>query len=198
MTIEATDFLKTGDDKLIEELEEFMFRHLEDYKAVKNAYEEEVKDFKCVLGEDEGYIDGLIRAYKSTIVSDMLFAYELGRNANIAHFRDPGAYPFIQLSPEVYLQEHVMRRMPKRTKACAVISNIVEFLKERDISCNAIIEYFAYLETICGKYAHFRGYVDGNTIFQNTIPGYAEDTVFTAAYRHHMKEVTGADIRLVI
>lgn len=198
MTIDVTDFLKTDDEKLIEELDEFMFRHFEDYKAVKNAYEEEVKDFKCVLGADESYIDGLIRAYKSTIVSDMLFAYELGRQANMEHFRNPGAYPFMQLSPEIYLQEHVMRRMPKRVKGCGVINNIVDFLKEKSLSCNAIIEYFAYLETICGKYAHFKGYMDGNSVFQNTIPGYAEDTVFTSAYRHHMKEVTGADFRFAM
>lgn len=198
MTIDVTEFLLTGDDKLIEELDEFMFRHFDDYKAVKNAYEEEVKDFKCLLGEDEGYVDGLVRAYKSTIASDMLFAYELGRQANVEHFRNPGARPFVELSPEVYLQEHVMRRMPKRVKGCAVISNIVEFLKERDISCNAIIEYFAYLETICGKYAHFKGYMDGNSVLENTIPGYAEDTVFTSVYRHHMKDVTGVDIRLVV
>lgn len=94
----------------------------------------------------------------------MLFAYELGRQANMEHFRNPGAYPFIQLSPEIYLQEHVMRRMPKRVKGCGVINNIVDFLKEKSLSCNAIIEYFAYLETICGisnlKPENFEDYYD--------------------------------------
>lgn len=198
MTIEVTDFMLAGDDKLIEELDEFMFRHFEDYRAVKEAYEEEVHDIECMLEENEEYVSGLIRAYKSTIVSDMLFAYELGKNANLTHFRNPGSYPFIQLSPEIYLQEHIMRQMPKRVKACAVIRNIDEFLEERDLNCNAIIEYFAYLETICGKYAHFRGYIDGNTIFRNAVPGYAEDTVFTAAYRHHMREIIGADLRFAV
>ena len=178
---------KVTKELLIEPLLNLMTEQVEDF-------EEETKAYKNALItlEKELPIEELEEAIFQLTASIVLFSGWLGFKANMDHFADPIAQNFLEVDAETYLQEHVLQQMPRHKKAQETLHNILSRLpQEREEMYEKIVEYISHLETILPKFAHYYGYILGNELLPNILPGYAEDTKMTAKYERILREYMG-------
>lgn len=139
-----------------------------------------------------GDAQALDAAYRSAIISDALFAFQKGMEANLYHFRNPYVSSFTQVDFDNLHQEPVMMAMPKRAAAEKVIDAIrTAFFQDGAAWCEAINEYIIDLEVILPKLMHFEGYLAGNSWFHMTIPGYQEDHALTSIYQMQINQYFG-------
>ena len=91
---------------------------------------------------------------------------------------------------EDLLQE---RRIPQKSQAQLIdyYRDSPEEIKEQ---LDAIDGYYAYMETVGYKLAHYMGFLFGNQFFPKVIPGYTEDRVCTFLYTGMMADVLEMDI----
>ena len=136
-----------------------------------------------VLSETGADTTTFKKAVVSATVSDALFAFHKGMEANLYHFQHPYVPNFASLDFEDMFQEHVMMFMPKRSAAEKVIEEIrSEYLQEDVPWCETISEYIIDLEVVIPKIMHFEGYKAGNAWFAMTVPGYQEYYALTSVY----------------
>ena len=122
-------------------------------------------------------------AYRAAIISDALFAFQKGLEANLFHFRNPHILSIINVDFNDLYQEHVMASMPKRVAAEKIISTTEAVYLQTDESAHdAVREYIVELEVTIPKIMHLAGYLAGNTWFSLTTPGYQEDQALTSIY----------------
>ena len=139
-----------------------------------------------------GDTTALHQAYRSAIVSDALFAFQKGFEANLHHFRQPHMPNFTDVDFEDMYQEHIMMTMPKRVAAEKLYSAIEkEYFTTDEVWCQAIREYIIDLEVVVPKLMHFEGYKAGNAWFPLTIPGYQEDQTLTNIYQMQISQYFG-------
>lgn len=132
------------------------------------------------------------KAVIAATVSDALFAFQKGMEANLYHFQHPYVPNFASLDFEDMFQEHVMMFMPKRLAAEKVIEEIrKEYFQEEVSWCETINEYIIDLEVVIPKIMHFEGYKAGNAWFSVTIPGYQEDYALTSIYAMQVHKYFG-------
>ena len=57
-----------------------------------------------------------------------------------------------------------------------------------------VIEYISYLETVCPKLAHFRGYLQGDALMKQTVPSYQPDAALMEQYRKLLEDYLDVDL----
>ena len=145
-----------------------------------------------VLSETGADATAFKKAVVAATVSDALFAFQKGMEANLYHFQHPYVPNFAGLDFEDMFQEHVMMFMPKRSAAEKVIEEIrKEFFQEDVPWCVTINEYIIDLEVVIPKIMHFEGYKAGNAWFAVTIAGYQEDYALTSVYSMQLQQYFG-------
>lgn len=145
-------------------------------KACQNAMEKlaQTQGELCAALSDA--IDGQLRAL-------VLFSAGLGLKENLARFRDP-VRDFLDVGFDVFLQEETAGSLPaiadaRRTQA-AFFARLSP--AEQEIY-DAVTEYICYLETVAPKLAHYHGYLLGNDLLPQMVPGYHPDAQQTFRYR---------------
>lgn len=127
--------------------------------------------------------DTFHQAIRTATISDALFAFQKGMEANLYHFQHPYVPSFVGVDFEDAFQEHIMMCMPKRLKAEQVITATQKsFFQDAAPWCETISEYIIDLEILVPKIMHFEGYKAGNVWFTLTIPSYSEDAALTSKY----------------
>ena len=145
-----------------------------------------------VLSETGADTTTFKKAVVSATVSDALFAFHKGMEANLYHFQHPYVPNFASLDFEDMFQDHIMMFMPKRSAAEKVIEEIrSEYLQEDVPWCETISEYIIDLEVVIPKIMHFEGYKAGNAWFPMTVPGYQEDYALTSVYSMQLQQYFG-------
>jgi len=124
--------------------------------------------------------------------SSVLFSGMLGLKANLDHFTDPIARSFLDVDFEVYLREETARRLPGYQDAQRERDSFFARLSpaEQEIYQD-VMEYTCYLETVAPKLAHYYGYILGNDLLPQVIPGYHPDTLQTAQYEAMLTQYWG-------
>ena len=70
-----------------------------------------------------------------------------------------------------------------------------EFPEAQREAAAQIGDYYAYLETVGFKIAHYWGFLWGNAFYSQVIPGYAPDSSFTSQYAHMIERDLGIVIQ---
>jgi len=163
---------------LVEPLLDMMTEQLEDFAEDQRKYREALSTLN-----DDMPVQELEKAIYRQIVSMVLFAGWLGFKANMDHFADPVARTFLEVDHETYLQEHVVQRLPQYKTAQNTIREFLSQLTvEQEETYETVMEYISHLETVVPKLAHYYGYLLGNEMLPNILPGYCEDVRLTLGY----------------
>lgn len=160
-----------------------------DFSKVHNGY----LDAMEILSKTQGdCCQTEMNAIDSQLRSLILFSGMLGLKANLDHFIDPIARNFLDVDTEVYLREETAHRLPGYKVAQQARDMFFAQLSsaEQDIY-DAVIEYTCYLETVVPKLAHYYGYMLGNDLLSQVIPGYHPDTLQTAHYEAMLSRYWG-------
>ena len=96
-----------SDEKVYEYIHTMLQEYEPDYQRQHEVYLQALDEMRTAGGD----ANGLDQAYRKAIVSDALFAFNKGLEANLFHFHNPCVPCFIQADfPDLY-QEHVMMCM---------------------------------------------------------------------------------------
>ena len=185
-------FLKgMTDDEIWVHLQALLQKYSPDTLAREKEYLEALDQISSSSEESQR----INHVYRSAIISDALFAFQKGLEANLFHFRNPHVPSIINVDFNDLYQEHVMGLMPKRMAAEKIIS-IAEatYLQTNESAHDAIREYIVDLEVTVPKIMHLEGYLAGNTWFALTIPGYQEDQALTSIYSLQIHQYFGCSL----
>lgn len=183
-------------DRLIYTLESVMTAEFEDFAEIRKQYERAL----AALGELPDSTapispDAEAAAIRQQIATTLLFCGLLGLKANWDHFADPVARTFLEVEAETYLREATLRRLPeyaaatqRREQFCRQLTAQQQTLYE-DINT-----YTCYWETVGAKLAHYYGYLFGNSLLPQVVPGYHPDQRLTARYSAMLEDYFGQSI----
>lgn len=172
-------------EHITEAVIKLMEERFEDFPQVRkqylNAMEKLTKTQGTATATEMDAIDSQLRSL-------VLFSGMLGLKANLDHFKDPIAHNFLDVDSEVYLREETAHQLPAYAKAQqARDAFFARLSSEEQKIYDAVTEYTCYLETVAPKLAHYYGYILGNDLLPQVIPGYHPDTFQTAQYEAMLK-----------
>ena len=162
---------------------------LGDFSQVRNGYLAAMEKLKKTQADRcQAEMDAIDNQLQSLV----LFSGMLGLKANLDHFIDPIARSFLDVDTEVYLREETAHRLPEYKAAQQTRDAFFARLsfEEQDVY-DAVTEYTCYLETVAPKLAHYYGYILGNSLLPQVIPGYHPDTLQTAHYEATLSQYWG-------
>ena len=164
---------------ITEAILELMEEMFADFAPVRSRYLAAMEKLAMTHGE---LCRAEAKAIDSQLGSLVIFSGALGLKANLDHFIDP-IRDFLAVDFDVFLREETARSLPSYATAQRARNDFFARLSpaERDIY-DAVVVYTSYLETVAPKLAHYYGYILGNELLPQVIPGYHPDSLHTARY----------------
>ena len=128
--------------------------------------------------------------------SDALEAQFAAKLWNLECFQQPVNKLRINTDYEDLHQEQQLSHLPEVIRLEKVLHAAYEdFSPAQREAAAQIGDYYAYLETVGFKIAHYWGFALGNTFYSQVIPGYVPDSSFTTQYAHMIERDLGMVIR---
>ena len=179
--------------QIVRELEVYLEERFESFAAAHERYINAVVRLRNELGTAASpSVDDMVNAIDRQTASNLLFSGFLGMKSNLDHFMDPVARTVLDVDFPVFLREETATRLPEYKKAQEIIDAFIAPLTPaQKESFEDIIEYISYLETMGPKLAHYYGYILGNDMLRNLVPGYHPDEVLTLHYRSMLERYLG-------
>lgn len=181
--------------KIVDALVEQLLEHMEDFREDHHRYLTAISRLKSALGDHMApLVDNVVAAIHRRTASDLIFAGALGLKMNLDHFQNPMSpnctWPQIDFND--YLRENIAHSLPEYQLTETILSDFYNSLtpEQREIYC-AITEYASHLETVGPKLAHYYGYLLGDTLLYNIVPGYHPDRVLTMNYNTMLEDYFG-------
>lgn len=181
--------------QIARELEVYLEVHFSSFVVERTRFSNAVDRLRYELDEElSPTIENLLNAIDKQTASNLLFSCALGFKSNLDHFIDPMARTVLDVDFPVYLREETAMRLPEYVKAQTTIDAFFAHLPEQyDELVEALIRYISYLETTGPKLAHYFGYLLGNDILPNIVPGYHADHVLTMRYGSMLADYLGIE-----
>lgn len=177
---------------MVEALTGWMEDRLEDFREERQRCDAAAASLAQELGDAVAAELGAIRRQ---VASGLRFSAFLGFRDNLRHFADPIARTFLEADFETYLREGTARQLPEYVAARAERERFYALLSpaQREFY-EDIAAYAGYLETLGPKLAHYYGYLLGDELLPQVMPGYVPDRKLNAKYRRMLEDYCGADL----
>lgn len=181
--------------QIVRELEVYLEEKFETFLVVHSRYINAIAQLRKELGAAiSPSVDDLMEAIDKQTASNLLFSGALGIKFNLDHFIDPMARTVLDVDFPVFLREETAMRLPEYVKAQENIDAFFALLTSAQKELfEDIIEYISYMETTGPKLAHYYGYIMGNDILHNLVPGYHPDNVLTMQYNSMLADYWGIE-----
>lgn len=191
-----TFFEKISYKEIVAALVSVMAENFVDFAEDQPRFNETIILLENELGSEASpSVSDMVDAIHQQIGSSLLFSCFLGLKANLDHFIDPIGRTFLDVDPEIYLQENVAKHFPDYQRAEHVQEEFYGALSpEQKDKYEDISAYISHLETVGPKLAHYYGYVLGNQLFPHVIPGYISDSKLTFRYRNMLENYLGTNV----
>ena len=138
---------------------------------------------------DGGALDALRR---KQINAGLMFAFWQGMRLNLENFYAPIGTAALTMDLSQLVREHILFNMPAYKAAQQELSLLKHDLSEEAMA--AVEEYYAYLETVGLKVAHYLGFRQGDFLYPMTEPGYVPDGAATQTYRMALEQYLGISL----
>lgn len=165
-------------------MEVIMAKHFADFADAKKQFSDAIAALQSSLGDGTAISpEEEVQAIRQQTASDLLFSGLLGLKANLDHFIDPIARTFLEVEPEIYLREETAHKLPTYANAQLRRERFYAQLSaQQQIIYEHIDAYTCYMETVGTKLAHYYGYILGNQLLPQVVPGYHPDNLLTMRY----------------
>ena len=182
--------------QIVRELEAYLEAHFSSFAVEHTRFMEAVDRLRNELDPTASpTVDDTLNAIDKQTVSNLLFSGMLGFKSNLDHFIDPMARTVLEVDYPVFLREDTAMRLPVYIQAQMTIDAFFALLSQQyDELLEALIGYMSYLETTGPKLAHYFGYLLGNDILPNIVPGYHTDKVLTMQYGSMLADYLGIKV----
>ena len=195
-----TFFEKINYKEIVAKLVDFMAANSEEFVADQASFNETISFLEAELGQHTSpSVANLCDAIDQQIGSTLLFSCFLGIKANWDHFIDPIGRTFLDVDPEIYLRENIVRQLPDYLRAQHVQEQFYKVLSpiQSERYDEGITTYICHLEVVGPKLAHYYGFFLGNQLFPHVVPGYVSDTQLLIQYRYMLETYLGINIEIV-
>ena len=186
--------------QVVDAMVETLHNQSNDFPAIYQAYLEAVEKLHAHLGPNaKDEIQKYLTAVEQMAASNIYFAGMQGLKMNYDHFINPMApnCTWPQVDYDDYLRPHMADQLPLYETAYRVKEKFEKQLPEElDEAEEAICSYETALECSGMKLAHYYGYLMGNELLYNCIPGYHSDTVLDIKYTHMIEGYFGCRISM--
>lgn len=182
------------------EIKDYMLRflknNLEDFRACENEFDISVSNLKNSLSEDKANkLQQLISAMYAKTIAEIKYELMLGLKANYDYFNSPVMGDFLESDMGIYTREKTLYALPACVDAQKKIEELHKMLEIEDGEFyDGIREYFIYLDTVCPKLAHYIGYMCGNELLCDLVPGYVYSVEYTHKYTAVLEDYFGCEI----
>lgn len=171
-----------------------------DFPAIYEAYLEAVEKLRAHLGPDAKHeVQKYITAIDQMAASNIYFAGMQGLKMNYDHFINPMTpnCTWPQVDFDDYLRPHMADQLPLYESAYRFKEKFEKQLPEElEEAEEAIGSYETALECSGMKLAHYYGYLMGNELLYNCIPGYHPDMVLDIRYTQMLEKFFGRRISM--
>lgn len=153
------------------------------YTDEETAFLDGVQALRNVLPSDHPIsLDAYLEEEESAMAECLLYLFWKGVKQNYDCFTNPVNKMFLQMDYEDFHQESLMRHFLP-TKFDDLGAKFVQSLPSeiKDID-GPITSYYAYLETVAYKLAHYYGFRFADTFLDRVVPGYFPDSSVTIIY----------------
>lgn len=153
------------------------------YAKEEKQFREGLTRFKDALDETkQKMLEEVVAAEDKRMATSMIYLVWKGLQQNLLCYRNPIEKRFIELDYEDIHREDKMNRMPDSVAAGVSGRRLSLILTEEEREMNPITDYYAYLETVAYKVAHYYGFKLGDRILPLVEPGYCPDVALTFRY----------------
>lgn len=183
-------------EELPARLEQTLTALFDDFAEVHTRYQLALDTLRNTLDENASpSVADMADAINQQIAYTLQFCGTLGLQANWDHFMYPTQPTFLEEDFETFLQESSLRTKQQYVRAQDVLSRFYRQLSPAQKGVyETVIEYISYLETVCPKLAHFRGYMLGDALLKHTVKGYQPDTALAEQYRKMVEDYLGVEL----
>lgn len=182
--------------QIVRELETFLHQNFDSFPEVHERYINAIEKVRDEMENvAKAFVDDLVDAIDRQTASNLFFSWVLGIKSNYDHFMHPMARTVMDVDFDIFLRESTARTLPEYEKAQKVIDEFnVKLTQSHQELFDDVIEYIAYLETIGPKLAHYYGYLQGNILLHNLVPGYHSDEVLSMQYKSMLEDYLGVGL----
>ena len=182
--------------QIVRELEAYLEAHFSSFSVERTRFIEAVDQLRNELDPTASpTVDDMLKAIDKQTASNLLFSGMLGFKSNLDHFIDPMARTVLEVDYPVFLREDTAMRLPEYIQAqMTIVAFLARLPQQHDELFEALIGYMSYLETTGPKLAHYFGYLLGNDILPNIVPGYHTDKVLTMQYGSMLADYLGIKV----
>ncbi len=194
--ISKTQFMDSLIGKpVVDALIQTLYNQMEDFPAIYQAYLDAIEKLHTELGPDEkNEIKKYVTAIEQMYASNLYYAGTQGLKMNYDHFVNPMmpncTWP--QVEYDDYLRPHIAESLPLYQSAYRFKE---KFEKQLPKNLESVIEAVTSFESAleCGgiKLAHYYGYLMGNELLYNCVPGYHPDMVLDLRYTQMLEQYFG-------
>ncbi len=136
-----------------------------------------------------GGLEEMLQIRDRQITADLWFAAGQGIKLNLELFRTPLGVQLLKMDYSDLIREHIMINMPAHREADRDLSKMLSDLTPQQRELLAPVdEYYAHLETVGLKIAHYLGLRMGDVLHPMTESGYVSDTAATWRYRQELEQ----------
>lgn len=191
-----TLFKEISYQEIVASLVKTMAETLEDFPPDLRRFEESLAALGSgVRDASVPSVEELREAIHRQIGCRVVFSCWLGFKASLDHFTDPVSRSFLEVDPEVFLQENTASQLPDFQSGQLVQRRFYAALTPAQQELyRDVIAYICHLETVGPKLAHYCGYLLGNRFFSRVVPGFCEDLRLTRQYRQMLEDYLGVGL----
>ena len=177
-----------------------LFNQSDSFPEVYQAYLDAIEKMRTVLGPEAKHeIQKYITAIDQMCASNFYYCGMQGLKMNYDHFLNPMTpnCTWKEVDYDDYLRPHIAESLPLYESAYRFKRNFEKQLPdELQEAEEAVGSYEAEMECAGNKLAHFFGYLMGNELLANCIPGYFPDVVLDHKYTHLIEKYFGKIISM--
>lgn len=172
-----------------------LYNQSKEFPALYQAYLDAIEKMHAVLGPEAKHeIQKYITAIDQMCASNFYYCGMQGLKMNYDHFVNPMTpnCTWKEVDFDDYLRPRIAESLPLYESAYRFKRNFEKQLpKELREAEEAVGSYEAEMECAGNKLAHYYGYLMGNELLANCIPGYCPDVVLDIKYAHLIEKYFG-------
>ena len=177
-----------------------LYNQCDDFPEVYQAYLSAIERLHTVLGPDaKTEIKKYQAAIEQMCASNLFYAGTQGLKMNYDHFVNPMTpnCTWPQVDYDDYIRIHIAESLPLYNTAYRFKEKFEKGLPEelQDVT-EAVISYETALECSGMKLAHYYGYLMGNELLSNCVPGYHADLVLDIQYTNMLEKYFGCRLSM--
>lgn len=165
------------------------------YVREEEQFQEGLRRFEDVLNETKrAMLAEMVAVEEKRMAANLVYLVWRGLQQNLLCYRNPIDKRFIDLDYEDIHREDEMNSMPDGIAAGIAGRRLSLTLTEEERQMNPITDYYAYLETVTYKVAHYYGFKLGDRMLPLVEPGYCPDSALTFRYAFEVSTYLKIDL----